>query len=54
LSRQASDNNSKLGTGEDVIFCHRARQAGHQPYVDLDCVAGHCGSHVYGFDSTFR
>jgi hypothetical protein len=54
LSKQASDNNSKLGTGEDVILCHRARQSGHQPFVDLDAVIGHCGSHIYGFDSTFR
>lgn len=53
-ARQASEQNSKLGTGEDVIFCHRARQAGHTAHVDLDCVAGHYGNHVFGFDPTCK
>lgn len=39
---------SGLGVGEDVIFCRRARQAGHKCYVDLGCVVGHVGQHVYG------
>lgn len=39
---------SKLGTGEDVQFCIRAAQAGHQPHVDLGLVCGHIGSKVYG------
>lgn len=43
---------SKLGTGEDVIFCLRAFQAGHQPYVDLGAVCGHVGHAVYGPKNT--
>lgn len=39
---------STLGIGEDVQFCVRASQAGHQPYVDFGLVAGHIGHHVYG------
>lgn len=42
-----SKHNAKLGTGEDVIFCHRAAAAGHQPYVDLGLVCGHVGSETY-------
>jgi hypothetical protein len=38
---------SNLGVGEDVIFCRRAAQSGHQPYVDLGCWAGHVGNCVY-------
>lgn len=38
---------SGLGTGEDVSFCVRAAQAGHQPFIDLGCWAGHVGSCVY-------
>lgn len=38
---------SSLGTGEDVIFCRRARQCGHQPYVDLGLRAGHVGAWVF-------
>lgn len=41
-------NNSGLGMGEDVIFCNRAAQAGHTPYVDFGCVCGHVGYKVYG------
>jgi hypothetical protein len=39
---------SGLGVGEDVIFCRRARQAGHKCYVDLGCIVGHIGQHCYG------
>lgn len=39
---------SGLGSGEDVAFCIRAAQAGHQPHVDLGCICGHIGTHVYG------
>lgn len=41
-------NNSTLGIGEDVQFCTRAKQAGHQPFVDFGLCAGHVGSHIYG------
>lgn len=40
--------NSALGTGEDVQFCIRATQAGHQPHVDLGLICGHLGSFAYG------
>ncbi len=43
-----SEVNSSLGMGEDVQFCTRALQAGHQPYVDFGLVCGHQGSFVYG------
>jgi hypothetical protein len=43
---------SRLGTGEDVIFCLRAFQAGHQPYVDLGTVCGHVGHSTYGPKNT--
>lgn len=39
---------SSLAMGEDVQFCVRARQAGHQPFVDLGLVCGHVGSKTYG------
>jgi hypothetical protein len=39
---------STLGMGEDVQFCTRAREAGHQPYVDFGLVLGHIGHCVYG------
>lgn len=39
---------SGLGVGEDVVFCHRAAQSGHQPHVDLGLVCGHTGSFCYG------
>lgn len=39
---------SGLGVGEDVIFCRRAKEAGHQPWMDLGVVAGHIGYSVFG------
>jgi hypothetical protein len=39
---------SSLGMGEDVVFCRRAREAGHQPHVDMGLIAGHVGHCVYG------
>src|SRR6185436_15527876 len=38
-----SQRMSNLGVGEDVQFCRRAAQAGHQCYVDLGCIVGHLG-----------
>jgi hypothetical protein len=35
------------GTGEDVAFCKRAKEAGHQPHVDLGCLVGHIGEKIY-------
>lgn len=29
------------GTGEDILFCHKARKAGFKVHVDLDLVVGH-------------
>lgn len=43
-----SNRHSSLGTGEDVQFCIRAAQSGHQPYVDFGLVAGHVGNLTYG------
>lgn len=43
-----SSRTSKLGVGEDVIFCRRASEAGHKCYVDLGLVCGHIGTCVYG------
>ena len=34
---------SSLGMGEDVQFCVRATQSGHQPHVDLGLWNGHFG-----------
>jgi hypothetical protein len=34
-------------TGEDVSFCKRAKQAGHQPHVDLGTPVFHVGSKAY-------
>jgi len=38
---------SSLGKGEDVSFCLRAAQSGHQPFVDMGLVCGHIGEHVF-------
>jgi len=40
--------NSGLGFGEDVQFCVRALQAGHQPFVDMGLFVGHIGHRVFG------
>jgi len=42
-----SQRMSNLGVGEDVQFCRRAAQAGHQCYVDLGCIVGHLGEMIY-------
>ena len=39
---------SSLGMGEDVAFCVRATQAGHQPHVDMGLVCGHMGNQIFG------
>lgn len=43
----------RVTRGEDQTFCARAKEAGHQPYVDLGCICGHVdGSVVYGPHNT--
>jgi len=42
-----SQRMSNLGVGEDVQFCRRAAQAGHQCFVDLGLIVGHLGEMVY-------
>jgi hypothetical protein len=44
---------SNLGVGEDVIFCRRARECGHEVFVDFGLVAGHVGYCCYGPRNTF-
>jgi hypothetical protein len=44
--------NSSLGMGEDVAFATRAKQAGHQSWVDLSVIVGHIGSCSYGPHNT--
>jgi hypothetical protein len=39
--------NSGLSIGEDVTFCRRAAQSGHQPHVDMGLWCGHIGHLVY-------
>lgn len=46
--RHRSMSHSKLGMGEDVQFCIRAAQAGHQPFVDLGLLCGHVGDYCFG------
>lgn len=45
---KSTQKNSSLGMGEDVVFCKRAREAGHQPHVDMGLIAGHVGHCCYG------
>lgn len=44
---------SGLGVGEDVIFCRRARESGHEVFVDFGLLAGHFGPCCYGPRNTF-
>ena len=37
----------KGGVGEDVAFCHRAKQIGHQPHIDLGTPVFHVGYKTY-------
>lgn len=34
----------KNDCGDDLVFCRRARAAGHQPYVDLSLFSSHVGN----------
>lgn len=43
-----AQNSSGLGVGEDVIFCRRARECGHEVFVDLGLLCGHIGYCTYG------
>jgi hypothetical protein len=45
-------NTSGLGVGEDIMFCRRAAQAGHQCYVDMGLWCGHVGATVYDGKNT--
>lgn len=47
LGTKLSGRNAGLGVGEDVIFCRRALQSGHQPHVDCGLLCGHAGEKVY-------
>lgn len=51
MAAQARYENA-LGCGEDVSFCRRASDAGHQPHVDLGLVCGHIGHYVFGPNNT--
>lgn len=44
--------NSSLGIGEDVQMCTRAKEAGHQPFVDCGLWIGHQGACIYGGNNT--
>lgn len=50
--RLLSNTNSRVGVGEDVIFCTRAAAAGHQPHIDLGLVVGHLGTECFGPHNT--
>lgn len=43
-----------LGIGEDVTFCLRASEAGHQAWVDMGLLIGHIGTQIYGPKNTYR
>jgi hypothetical protein len=40
--------NGRLKQGEDVTFCKRALESGHQPFVDFSVVCGHLGEFCFG------
>lgn len=40
--------------GEDVAFCKRAREAGHQVYIDHAIHCGHLGGRVWNYKNTVR
>jgi hypothetical protein len=46
-AQHRSSVHSSLGMGEDVQFCVRATQSGHQPHVDFGLWAAHIGDAVY-------
>lgn len=52
-AKDMSARYSQTGIGEDVQFCQRAMQVGHQPHVDLGLVCGHVGSCCYGPFNTY-
>lgn len=47
-AQHRSRYHSSLGMGEDVAFCVRATQSGHQPHVDLGLLCGHMGNLIFG------
>lgn len=42
------DSETKRMYGEDQAFCHRAKEAGHPTYLDLNLICGHVGSAIHG------
>jgi len=46
--KKQSRASNYLGQGEDVTFCIRAAQAGHQPFIDMGLVLGHLGTYCFG------
>lgn len=47
-AKKISAQQSGLGTGEDIQFCLRASQVGHQPHVDCGLWCGHVGNFCFG------
>jgi len=45
-------NRLNADAGEDVSFCHRARECGFKVYVHKGVVAGHVGPMIYGPHNT--
>lgn len=43
---------NRLQQGEDQLFCRRAKQAGHQPFIDLAVVCGHIGQNIWAHHNT--
>lgn len=37
---------STCGTGEDILYCYKARKVGAKVYMDTACKLGHLGQHV--------